>query len=96
MRSHHRPRARRSLALGILLAGLALASSARPAASAPPAYPLEQSANHRYLIDQAGVPYLMVGDAPQALVTNVTEAEAEMYFANRSAYGFNSLWVNLL
>ena len=38
----------------------------------------------------------MVGDSPQALIVNVSEAEAEMFFANRSAHGFNTLWVNLL
>ena len=59
-------------------------------------YPLQASANRRYLVDQTGAPYLMVGDAPQALTVNVSEAEAEMYFANRSAHGFNTLWVNLL
>jgi hypothetical protein len=97
MLRHHHPRARRSLAVCILaLAGLELAGAVPPAATAPPAYPVEKSANNRYLIDQAGVPYLMVGDAPQALVTNITEADAEMYFANRSVYGFNTLWVNLL
>ena len=59
-------------------------------------YPLQASANGRYLVDQTLAPYLMTGDAPQALTVNVSEAEAEMYFANRSAYGFNTLWVNLL
>jgi hypothetical protein len=59
-------------------------------------YPLKQSPNNRYLVDQDDVPYLMIGDSPQALIVNVTEAEAEMYFADRSSYGFNTLWVNLL
>jgi hypothetical protein len=90
-------RAHRLLAIHVAaLAALFLTGAALPAAGAPPAYPVLKSSNRRYLVDQASVPYLMVGDAPQALVVNVTEAEAEMYFANRSAYGFNSLWVNLL
>src|SRR5262249_39450752 len=59
-------------------------------------YPLQASTNGRYLVDQNHAPYLMVGDAPQALTVNISEAEAEMYFANRSAHGFNTLWVNLL
>jgi hypothetical protein len=59
-------------------------------------YPVKKSASGRYLVDQNNAPYLMVGDAPQALTVNVTEAEADAYFANRSAYGFNTLWVNLL
>src|SRR5262245_49056012 len=33
-----------------------------------PAYPLKASANNRYLVDQNDVPFLMVGDSPQALI----------------------------
>lgn len=29
-----------------------------------PKYPLKLSANHRYLVDQAGTPFLIVGDSP--------------------------------
>lgn len=67
-----------------------------PGAAGAVTYPVVKSANGRYLVDQGGAPYLMVGDAPQALIVNVTEADAEMYFADRSAHGFNTLWVNLL
>jgi hypothetical protein len=59
-------------------------------------YPLKQSANGRYLVDQNDVPYLIMGESPQALIVNVTESEAETFIANRSAHGFNTLWVNLL
>jgi hypothetical protein len=59
-------------------------------------YPVKKSANGRYLVDQNDAPYLIVGDSPQALMVNISEAEAETFFANRSAYGFNSVWINLL
>jgi hypothetical protein len=61
-----------------------------------PAYPLKVSANRRYLIDQKNVPFLITGDAPQALTVNVSESDADIYFANRASHGFNALWVNLL
>ena len=74
-------------------------SSARPAATsaaAKPAYPLKASANKRYLVDQDNVPFLMVGDSPQALVGNLSQAQAATFIANRLKYGINALWINLL
>jgi len=64
--------------------------------AAGPVYPLKKSANGRYLVDQNGTPYLIAGDAPQSLTVNLSESEAEMYFADRQAHGFNTLWVNLI
>src|SRR5262249_41996930 len=67
-------------------------------ASGPPpsAYPLKVSANGRYLVDQNDVPFLLTGDSPQALTVNISEAEADAFFADRQAAGFNAVWVNLL
>jgi len=59
-------------------------------------FPLKVSANHRYLIDQTGVPFMIVGDAPQALVGNLSPADASFFMTNRARYGINTLWVNLL
>lgn len=64
--------------------------------AAAPAYPLKASANNRYLVDQDNVPFLMIGDSPQALIGNLSQAEAATFFANRRAYGINALWINLL
>lgn len=63
---------------------------------ANPAYPLKASANNRYLVDQNNAPFLMVGDAPQTLIANLSQAEAARYMANRQKYGVNTLWINLL
>src|SRR5437870_3966812 len=63
---------------------------------AAPAYPLKASANGRYLVDQSNAPVLLVGDSPQALIVNLTTNEAAMFFADRAAFGFNTLWINLL
>ena len=79
-------------ALGAALLLLALAA---PLVAAP-AYPLKPGATGRYLVDQSGTPFLMLGDSPQSLMVNLSEADAATYFANRSALGFNTVWINVL
>jgi uncharacterized protein DUF4038/collagenase-like protein with putative collagen-binding domain/glucodextranase-like protein/HYR domain-containing protein len=79
-------------AICALLLSFALASSS----SAAPAYPLQKSANGRYLVDQNNVPYLIVGDSPQALIVNLSTNDAETYLADRATNGFNTLWINVL
>jgi len=66
--------------------------------NAPPSatYPLKVSANGRYLVGQNDVPFLLTGDSPQALIVNLSEAEADAFFADRQAAGFNAVWINLL
>ena len=39
---------------------------------------------------------MMVGDSPQCLSANLATDDMEFFFANRSAHGFNTAWVNLL
>ena len=70
----------------------------RTAGSTPPntAYPLKVGPTGRYLVDQQGVPFLITGDSPQALMVNLSEAEADSFFADRQAAGFNAVWINLL
>jgi uncharacterized repeat protein (TIGR01451 family) len=60
------------------------------------AFPLKVSSNGRYLVDQNGVPFLMVGDSPQSAIGNLSLSEAQRYFADREAHGFNTVWINLL
>jgi hypothetical protein len=59
-------------------------------------YPLKVSSNGRYLVDQRNVPFMIVGDSPQAMVGNLSVKDAAEYIANRKAAEFNALWVNLL
>jgi chitodextrinase len=68
---------------------------ARPKAI-PAAYPLRVSVNRRYLVDANGKPFMLLGDSPQALMVNLSEAEADGFFADRQAAGFNGAWINLL
>lgn len=73
-----------------------------PSAAAPrpssglPAFPLKVSENHRYLVDQNNQPFLIVGDTPQGLMGRLTEKNAETYFADREAHGFNTAgWIDV-
>ena len=59
-------------------------------------YPVAVSPNHRFLVDQHGQPFLIVGDSPQCLSANLSIDDMEYFFSNRQAHGFNSAWVNLL
>ena len=70
----------------------------KAAGSTPPnsAYPLKVSADGRYLVDQHDTPFLLAGDSPQALIVNLSPADADSYFADRQASGFNAVWINLL
>ncbi len=58
--------------------------------------PLKASSNNRYLVDQNGTPFLIMGDSPQALVGNLGPTDMATYMADRERLGFNALWVNLL
>ncbi|MBV8809383.1 MAG: DUF4038 domain-containing protein, partial [Acidobacteriaceae bacterium] len=77
------------------------ASSARldagaPPDSSPPVFPLKVSANKRYLVDQENRPFLIVGDTPQGLMGRLSEHDAEIYFADREAHGFNTAgWIDV-
>jgi len=47
-------------------------------------------------VDQHNVPFLVVGDSPQSLIANLSEADAASFLSNRHAAGFNAVWINLL
>ena len=69
---------------------------AAPAASAEPAYPVKHGSTGRYLVDQRGVPFLILGESPQAMIGKLSEADADLFLANRKSHGFNTVWINLL
>jgi hypothetical protein len=77
----------------IIFASASLGIGAEPAA---PAFPLKRAANGRYLVDRNGKPFLIAGESPQALMVNLTETDARLFFANRQSHGFNAVWINLL
>jgi hypothetical protein len=65
-------------------------------AHAQPVYPVTVGPTGRYLVDQNGVPFLMAGESPQAMIGNISEADAELFFSNRSAHGFNTVIIDLI
>ena len=72
------------------------ALSHKVSGASSPAFPLKVSANGRYLVDQNNIPFLIVGDSPQALPEMISTADAARYFDDRHAHGFNTVWINLL
>ena len=60
-------------------------------------YPLKISAtNPRILVDQNDVPFMIAGDSPHGLFSNISTADAAAFLADRAARGMNSLWVNVI
>lgn len=79
-----------------LLLVVLFAPLARAADAPHPAYPLKIGPTGRYLVDQHGTPFLIAGESPQAMTVNCSLADADLFFSNRHAHGFNTAWVNLL
>jgi len=82
--------------IAFLVASCSVEGDSGPTEPSAPVFPLKVSADGRYLVDQKDVPFLMIGDAPQALMVNISLSDADYYLANRAAHGFNAVWVNLL
>ena len=81
---------------GVAVNGQEQTTSAHSSSASLPAYPLKLSANRRYLVDQKKKPFLIAGDSPQGLMGMLTEEEAERYFSDRQAHGFNTVgWVDV-
>jgi hypothetical protein len=89
----------RLVAAGVAATAVADAGAvarARASAAAEPAFPLRMGPTHRYLVDRQGKPFLIVGDSPQSLIVDLSEQDANRFFADRQAAGFNAVWINLL
>jgi len=82
--------------LALVVADAQLLAASPQTAGGTAVYPVKVSANGRYLVDRNNTPFLIVGDTPQGLMGRLTEAQAEFYFANRQAHGFNTLgWIDV-
>ncbi|HYV65843.1 MAG TPA: DUF4038 domain-containing protein [Myxococcales bacterium] len=84
---------------GALAAGLAIVVAAGEAFAIDArayAYPLKASANGRYLVDQDGKPFLLIGDSAQSAAVNLTAGEVEVYLADRAAKGFSAINLNVI
>jgi hypothetical protein len=72
-----------------------IVASAWTALAAGPAFPLKVSDNHRYLVDQDGKPFFVMGDTPWFIQKQKIE-EVRMIMDDRVARGFNTLFLELL
>lgn len=74
------------------LTSVALAPPVPPVSS----WPISASANKRYLVDNTGAPWLMVGDnSLQSVMSGITEDDASIVFQTRDNQGFNACWIHL-
>src|SRR4051812_15918859 len=82
-------RSRRRMIRAIIRAGVVplLACLLLGPVSASPIYPLKTSADKRYLTDQSGAPFLLVGDSPHSLAVNLSETDAAAYLRDRATNG---------
>ena len=61
-----------------------------------PVFPLTMGPNNRYFVDQNGVPFLVNGDSPQALLVNLSSSDMNLYMTDRKSHGFNTIIVDVL
>ena len=54
------------------------------------------STNGRYVLDQHGAPWLMVGDSAWGLAAGISTADMTTYFSTRAAQGFNCVMTCLV
>lgn len=66
-----------------------------PSASAAE-FPLKTVDNGRFLIDQKGEPFLVVGDTAWSLIAQLVEDDIDHYLSDRQRRGFNSIIANLI
>lgn len=65
-------------------------------AQTPAEYPLILSSNGRYVVDQAGRPFFINGEAAWSLISAVSKEDAELYLEDRQLKGFNLVVVTLV
>jgi hypothetical protein len=73
-----------------------LIESAPPPSRSMPAFPLKLSDDRRYLVDQKGNPFLLVGDSPWSMIVEPTPQQVDLYLDDRAGKGFDAVLVNLL
>lgn len=59
-------------------------------------FPLQVQAGKRYLVDAAGRPFFMQGDAGWSLIAQLSREDADLYLRDRKARGFNTVLVSLI
>ena len=59
-------------------------------------FPLAVRPGQRYLVDAAGKPFFINGDAAWSLIAGLTREEVDFYLDDRRARGFNTILVSLI
>ncbi len=59
-------------------------------------FPLAVKPGERYLVDAAGRPFLIQGDAAWSLIAQLTREDVDLYLDDRRARGFNTILVSLI
>jgi hypothetical protein len=75
---------------------IAVAVVAPPAVAPAADFPLKPAEGGRFLVDQKGEPFLVVGDSAWSLIVQPREADVDRYLEDRAKRGFNSVIVNLI
>jgi hypothetical protein len=58
--------------------------------------PIKAGANNRYLIDQNGTPFLLMGDSVWSMVQNLPASQMASYMSTRQSQGFNAFLVDVI
>ena len=66
------------------------------ARSSAAVFPLKIGTNGRFLANQQGEPFLVVGDSAWSLIVQPSEDDIDHYLEDRQKRGFNSIIVNLI
>ena len=77
----------------VLLVGASILSLSPASATE---FPLKTADNGRFLVDQKGEPFLVIGDTAWSLIVQLDEADIDRYLEDRQRRGFNSIIVNLI
>jgi hypothetical protein len=85
-----------SFALSGLRVGPGWASVGPIGKASTPAFPLVAEPGRRYLQDAAGQPFLIHGDTPWGLITQLSREDVLRYLDDRRARGFNTLLIKLI
>ena len=59
-------------------------------------FPLHVEAGKRYLVTAQGTPFLIQGDTPWLLMTQLNKADVDLYLDDRKAKGVNTILVELI
>ena len=82
--------------IALIVAQTIVASAGPNAADSSVAWPLRLSSQGKYLEQQTGEPFLLVGDAGWEFMTQLSEEEALAYLDDRKRKGFNAVEIRVI